>query len=167
MARKYVCKGPCGVKYELEDMIVVSGKGAKVTIRWCKSCREKAEQVKQERDKLYETIKELFGISFPTGFMLKQIKQFKDEYGYTYDGMELTLRYCAEDPRVYFSLKSGISIIPHCYEMARLKQEEKENRINSFVKVSKQIETVKVKKLDNTNHYKANRLIDLEDLLND
>ena len=167
MAKKYKCKGPCGESYVLEDMVLVSSEKAKTPIRWCKSCREKAEKEMQERQSLYDTIKELYGITFPTGMMLKQIKEYKEQYGYTYSGIELALRFCVGKPGIVWKPTMGIGIVPHYYERARLDLEEKNRRVESFIDVSQQTVTIKISKLDNTTHYKNEKLIDLEALLND
>lgn len=167
MARKYTCKGPCGEKFLKEDLVEKNSPEAKTKILWCKSCMEKFEAEAQERNKLYDTIIELYGVTFPSGKMLKQIKTYKDDYKYTYSGMELTLRYCESMSWVKFNEQLGIGIIAHYYDKARIDLEEKNKRIASYIDVSKKIETIKIRKLDNTNHHKNGRLIDLEELLND
>lgn len=50
--------------------------------------------------------------------MLKQIKEFQDDYGYTLKGMELTLRYFHEIQGNGVDAR-GIGIIPYVYEDAK------------------------------------------------
>lgn len=78
-----------------------------------------ANKTQEERDyeQLVEYIKHLFGNPNPR--VWKQIKEYKDVYGYTYSGMYKTLIW-------WFELKhgdiekanGGIGIIPYVYEQA-------------------------------------------------
>ena len=78
-----------------------------------------ANKTQEERDyeQLVEYIKHLFGNPNPR--VWKQLKEFKDVYGYTYSGMYKTLIW-------WFELKhgdiekanGGIGIIPYVYEQA-------------------------------------------------
>ena len=78
-----------------------------------------ANKTQEERDyeQLVEYIKHLFGNPNPR--VWKQLKEFKDVYGYTYSGMYKTLVW-------WFELKhgdidkanGGIGIIPYIYEQA-------------------------------------------------
>ncbi|GIN22541.1 hypothetical protein [Siminovitchia fordii] len=71
------------------------------------------------RKELIEYICELYGIDAPTGMMVKQIKEFVEDYNYKYKGMELALRYFYETLGNQVLEGSGIGIIPYIYEDAR------------------------------------------------
>ena len=98
----------------------------KDTQRWFKhsgktyheECYQKFEVRKTHRNELLAYICELYKIPVPNGFMLKQIKEFQEDYGYTLKGMELALKF-------FHSIKKnsvdgrGIGIIPYIYDDAR------------------------------------------------
>lgn len=81
-----------------------------------------AEHEKDNADKeaLIDYIKELFGYEQLPQVISKQIKQYIEEYQYTYSGILKTLKY-------FYEIKHGdkdkangrIGIIPYCYEDAR------------------------------------------------
>ena len=85
-------------------------------------CHEKhqANKTQEERDyeELIDYIKHLFGAT-PNPRVWKQIKEYKETYGYTYSGMCKTLRW-------WFELKGndiekangGIGIVPYVYNDA-------------------------------------------------
>lgn len=162
--RLYKCYGSCNGKYPKSELTEHTKNK-----RYCKCCLDKLLQEQQEREELYSLIKKLYGVSYPTGMMLKQIKQFKEECGYTYKGMSLTLTYCSTLPGIEFKSTMGIGIIPHKYEKAKAdyinKKQQKEKIENINLEV-KQV-TIKIEKLDNTNHLKNERLINLEGILDD
>ncbi len=76
---------------------------------------------KQHYEELCEYVSKIYHISYPHGFMLKQIKEFKEKRGYTYKGMELTLRYMYEIENKYTldASESGLGLIPFYYDKAR------------------------------------------------
>lgn len=74
---------------------------------------------KQHREDLIAYICELYRIPVLNGFMLKQIKDYQDDYGYTIKGMELALRYFHETLGNSVGGK-GVGIIPYIYDDAKL-----------------------------------------------
>ncbi len=90
----------------------------------------------QEYKELIEYMcKELFKVDRPSGMVLKQIKQFHDEYGYRYKGMELALRYFYEVLGNKRLDEEGVGIIPYVYD------EAKEHHIRKL-KIAKSVEEV-------------------------
>lgn len=87
---------------------------------YCTVCFENQQKEAQYYKDLCKYICDLYEISAPTGWMLKQIKDFKDQYNYTYAGMKSTLKY-------FYELKqkstpdgdAGLGIIPYVYDEAR------------------------------------------------
>jgi hypothetical protein len=62
----------------------------------------------------------LYSIDIPTGWILKQIKDFKEQFNYTYKGIKSTLHYffeIQEGNDVADSL--GIGIVPFVYDEAK------------------------------------------------
>lgn len=159
----YKCYGECNGKYTLEEMVVYSGK------RHCKSCFEVKEKEQNERSQLYSLIKELYKITYPTGMMLKQIKNYREQFNYTYEGMIKTLMYL-EKQNLEFKPVYGLGIITYKYDEAQdyYKRQEKllaeqmfKNEVNNEPKVI----TVKTRKPNNINKIKQERMINLEDLI--
>ena len=86
MARLSSCKG-CNKQITKEDKHIYSGKG------YCKTCYDELYSNNEDRKQLLNLICEYYQIEVPTGIMMKQIKEYKDEFKYTYAGMIYTLYY--------------------------------------------------------------------------
>lgn len=113
MAKLVKCYGTCGGKYPKTEMIEVG----KAKTRFCKSCYAEREKKKIEREKLYGSIKKIYNIDFPTGIMLKQIKQYELERGYTLKNIRLTLDYIFNIAEcAYPDLTGGIGLVPFYYQ---------------------------------------------------
>ncbi|MFS0643770.1 hypothetical protein [Siminovitchia sp. 179-K 8D1 HS] len=84
-----------------------------------KTCFESFNQRATHRKELIDYICELYNIPAPTGFMLKQIKEFEDTHGYTLKGMEMTLRYFHEIKQEPVLKGAGIGIVEYFYNEAR------------------------------------------------
>lgn len=103
------------------------------------SCYEKFEINKQHMQELYSYICEIYKIKFPTGWMMKQIKEYKEKRNYTYKGMELTLRFIYEVENKYLldASETGLGLIPYYYEKA------KQYYIN-LQKIKKSVEKIEI-----------------------
>lgn len=89
MARLSTCKS-CGKKLQPEEKYTHASK------TYCKKCHEKIERESIEYKQLIEFICNNYKLDKPTGYILKQIKEFKTEYEYSYAAMTYTLWYCKE-----------------------------------------------------------------------
>lgn len=120
MAKQPRVKCPiCGEQFYREDTPFLHIKNR----YYHKSCYEAAEAQKTEEEKEYELlveyIKRLFNISTLTVKINRQIKDYKENKGYSYKGIRKTLQY-------WFDIKGnslekangGIGIVPYCYEQA-------------------------------------------------
>ena len=85
------------------------------------NCYQAFELNKQHREELSEYVAKIYRIEFPTGWMLKQIKEYKEKRNYTYKGMELTLRFIYEIENKYLreASETGLGLIPYYYEKAK------------------------------------------------
>lgn len=159
MARLLKCYGTCGDKYEKEKLVKDGGKN------YCDKCYKQKHIDKRERNNLYETIRALYNITHPTGMMLKQIKQFRYDYDYSYEDMRYTLMYCKNHkPNIKFQHKYGVSIIPYIIEEAkdnRLKEAEQMKNGGFEVNRDKSVVNVKAKGISKK---KVTREINMEDL---
>ena len=159
MARKSKCKG-CEIELTKEERFSDAGKS------YCKSCYDKIMTEKENYKNLIGTICHYFDIDEPTGLMVKQIKQYKEEYGYSNSGIGYTLWYLKEiEGRTFNEKKYGIALVKYSYEKAK-GYFEQQQRIQSSVL----IEEVKTKqiKLNLNKVYKKeteNYTLDIDKLL--
>lgn len=72
----------------------------------------------QVRNNLIDYICKLQNLKQPSGYILKQIKNFEDDYGYTTQGMLTTLRFVHEVEGLPVMQGAGIGIIEYFYEKA-------------------------------------------------
>ncbi len=166
MKKLYKCYGKSCVsknlKHQKELLIVHNGK------KYCEAClNEKIKNI-EDRNELYNTIKQLYKISYPTGMMLKQIKTYKEEFGYTYKGMTQTLKFINnDDNKVDFNYKYGLGIITYRYDKAMEFYSNQEKMVKENIFKSSDIEEITVisNRPNNINKIKENRIIDLGGLL--
>lgn len=158
MARLCKCYG-CENKFSKEELEPISAKN------YCSKCASVIKQNKIDRAELIETIKTLYKIDYPTGLMLKQIKDFETERGYKLKGIVITLLYCKEQLDVTFHQKYGLGIVPMHYENAKKYWIDKQRRIKNHVNVELKTRKVIVREAKEINNYKKSLLIDLGDIL--
>ena len=119
MAHYVVCKY-CGIRFDrdIEPAVEINSR------RYAhKSCMEKINSTisQDERDynDLENYIKKLFKISNISAKIRKQIKDFREEYNYTYSGILKTLYWWYEIQNHTTELaKDGIGIVPFIYDDA-------------------------------------------------
>jgi len=117
-----------------------------------KECMKKVEDTKDAnslvyKEELFDIIKKIFNIEYPTPRIIKQVKSFKKK-GYTYFGMQKTLEY-------FFILQNnsvkkargGIGIIPYVYDEASdYYKKVKQSKESKNKEVELEQKVVKVKK---------------------
>lgn len=159
MARLSSCKG-CNKQLEPEEKYIHCSK------TYCSICYEKVKRESEEYKQLIKYICDNYEIDRPTGLMLKQIKEYKDEYSYTYGGISYTLWYLKEIQNKEFITMYGVSLVKFCYDEAKnyyLHQEE----IKKSMEANGKAEIItKIVKMNRNNTTKQNNtLIDLENLI--
>lgn len=156
MKRKVHCIN-CGCEID-KDIDV------KVGNRWrCKNCDDKVKKETNNRNELYEYISKLYNIKFPTGLIIKQIKTFKEEYGYKYSGMLLSLKYFYETLQKPLKYDDGVGIIPYIYEDAKknyLEQRNIKKEVEHMGKLSDN-KVIQINKTSNKNHDNKDMMIDI------
>lgn len=161
MARLLKCYGTCGEKYE---KVFLTNDGGK---NYCERCLNKKHKDKEDRNSLYKLICELYDVTYPTGMMLKQIKQFREENGYTFKDIEYTLLYIRDyKNNIDFHYKYGISIVPYIIDEAKeykIKVQEQMKSGGFEVNKEKSIVSIKPKTLNKKR--KVTRKINMEDLI--
>ncbi len=159
MARLSTCKS-CGKKLQPEEKYTHASK------TYCKKCYEKIERESTEYKQLIEFICNNYKLDKPTGYILKQIKEFKTEYEYSYAAMTYTLWYCKEVLNKSFIEKYGISLIKYYYDEAKnyySQQEKLKEQINKLSDIK--VKTKIVKRTSMNSKKESTFLIDLGNLL--
>lgn len=154
---------------DCEKDIVDKTVSKKVGGRWvCPDCLEVREKAKADREELYEYVSELFKVDFPSMMMMTQIRDFREDRGYTYKGMTLALEYWIDTLGNDMSNAKGVGIIPYIYEDAKNFYIEKLNVRRSLENMEQPLttdRTVQVKRTDlNKNSKPVKGLIDMNDL---
>lgn len=155
----YKCYGSCNEKHLKENMKQISNKN------YCLCCYDAVIQERADREELIQYIKYAYNISFPSSFMLKQIKEFQEIRGYKLKGMTLTLRYIKEVLKMPLNHRYGLGIIGTYYESAKTHYIEQQKRQANHKDVKIETKTIVVKKATAENNYKKSLLINLEDLI--
>ena len=135
---------------------------------YCKECHEKYLNEKQKENDSYKElisyICEVFNMDAPTGFILKQIKNMKDNSNYTYSGIQYTIWYYVSVLNKSIDSKYGIAFVNYNYENAKQYFSNQQQISNSIKNKSE----IKVKIISNKNiNNKSNDkhlLIDLSKL---
>ena len=133
----------------------------------CPECYERKVKETEDRERLYKFLCEYFKLSFPSGLMLKQIKQFREERNYTYKNIQFTVDYIVRIKKLNLQVQYGIALVPHYYdEMIRYYKDLKERREKTVIK-EVETKTVIIKVPTFENKYRERKFINMEGLIND
>lgn len=169
MSRLLKCYGFCGKKYPKEELIKLNLKKDSTNpgLNHCKDCYSKKVIEHEERGKLYQFIQETYNLTFPTGLMLRQIKSFVEERGYSYKNIRFTLHYVFYIKKTYQPVvKFGVSMVPYFHdEMVQYYKTQKERREN-FKAVESETIRVTLTPFENNDSYKHKKMIKMEELIN-
>ena len=162
--RKVKCP-VCGKMNDKEDTVIKNKR------YYCPACLEQQQKEADAYKNLIEYVCGLFNIAAPTFLMTAQIKRFKEEYGYTYQGMKATLEYFFEIEDGHSVEDSeGLGIIPYTYDKckefyAEKKRVKKSLEGNTLEDIRSNVKKIKVK---NNESIKKNTrsliLINIEDI---
>jgi hypothetical protein len=101
-------------KKDADCVMITNGKYAHQACKHLEDTREKTDQEKLE---LY--IQKIFGTSFISPRIKKQINTYVAEYGYTYSGIQKTLHYYLNVKKGNFDIAyESIAIVPYVYNDA-------------------------------------------------
>lgn len=164
MARLPSCPD-CGVD------IVDKDKAKKISGRWvCEDCQAARVQEQEDRQELYNLVAKLFFMKHPTGMMMKQIKDFKQDLEYTYKGMTLSLIYWTETLGNSMANARGVGIIPYIYEDAKqfyiekMRIKKAVDNIEGDELSSVKVVTLSKESIERTKETENKRIFDMEDL---
>lgn len=128
-------------------------------------CLEEYRKQVDDRASLIEYVCNLLDLEKPTGLILMQIKRFHEEFGYTYKGMELTLKYFYEILDNEVREGDGIGIIPYVYEDAT-QQYIRQRKINESARNKENHKRVeRVVYISPRSKTKKKKLIEIDDLV--
>lgn len=137
MARQVKCPY-CELKLDKEEAHIYKKRYYHV------KCFEAWRTEVEHRKELLEYICELYHLEAPTGMMLKQIKEFQEDYKYKLKGIELALKYFHDTLGNSVQEGAGIGIVPFVYEEAKkhyvMKMKVEESVENSAPKEVKTVE---------------------------
>lgn len=164
MARRVKCP-ECGTYNDKENTVYHNSK------YYCKICFENRQRESQDYKDLIAYICELYQIEAPTGWMLKQIKDYKEQFNFTYRGIKTTLHYFYEIQKGNSVEDSmGIGIVPFVYDEAKkfyidkraVKESLKDCNLEEIGNKKKIIHVKRETKKQN--NYREMALIDIEKL---
>ena len=163
MARQVKCP-MCNTLNDKENTTQLSDKGY-----YCIECAKKREiekaKHKDDWEELFEYICDVYDIDTLTGMMFKQIKDFRDTYGYTNKGIYLTLKYYFDVLENEVKEDTGLGIVIYYYERAKqhyVEIREVKNHIKDF-EIKEQLNTVKIKNI-NIKDYKYKKQLSLDNV---
>lgn len=166
MARKLKCP-ECGTFNSKENTVYHNNK------YYCEICYENKQKISDDYKALIEYICNLYEIEVPTGWILKQIKDYKEQFAYTYKGIKTSLHYFYEIQEGNSVEEGmGIGIVPFVYDEAKkfyvekkaIKDNASECDLNALQKESNIITIKKSNMEDNTNKFKDVSIIDISQL---
>ena len=120
MAKYCICK-VCGVKFDREKIQAVFAGARRYAHQTCMPNGELVPMPQVDKDlvALIEYAKNLLGNDYNAARVKKQIKDFKEEYGYSYSGMLKSLVYFYEvKGNSKEKANGGIGIVPFVYNDA-------------------------------------------------
>lgn len=165
MARLYKCYGnSCeqeGCKWELKDLTKEGGKN------YCDKCLRQLRVDQEGRKILFDTISQIYGIPFPTGQMLRQIKEYRRMRNYEYENIAKAIIYSKLILKKNMDAKYGLGLIPYVIDEAVKYYDEQKRRIENMKGKNLTKETtkkiVKVSKFNKTEN-RENKMLSMEDI---
>lgn len=110
----------CGVTFDRDKLPFIQVSQRRYAHQEC-SLTEEQKKSKEEQDKidLDNYIMQLFKIDYVDARIRKQIKQYREEYNYTYSGIRKALIYFYEvKGNPIEKANGGIGIVPYVYQNA-------------------------------------------------
>lgn len=166
MARMVKCYGDkCtqdGIKWEKDKLFNKGGKN------YCRDCYTTLIKDEDDRKTLYTVISQVFGIPFPNGQMLRQIKEFRRIRTYEYEDIAKAILYSKHILEKEMSVKYGLGLIPYVIEDAKQYYKDQSDRANSMKdkKIFSENKVVKKQFSSYDKDEKRNKkIINMEDIL--
>lgn len=162
MARLLKCYGDCEKKYEKAELFNYKNKN------YCPSCYRQRMKDDNGRKYLLDVISDIYKIPYPTGHMLRQMKQFKDDRNYEYEDQAKAILYSSQVLKKEMKTNYGLGLIPYVIDSAVVYYREQERRTDDMVGKEVLYESNVVKKLDkefDKDEKRKMKIINMEDIL--
>lgn len=130
---------------------------------YCTNCYSILRRDADAYKALMDSICKMFDIQQPTGLILKQVKEYKNELKYNYAAMTYTLWYITEVLRSHMDSKFGIALVKYNYEEAKNYFEQQEKIASSIENVEVKTKIVKKSKHNQANNF--NSLVDITKII--
>lgn len=164
MARLLKCYGTCEKKHLKQELTKHKGKN------YCQVCLKEKRRNDEDYQFLLMKIKTSYNIPYPNGMMLKQIKTFKEDRGYSYHNQGLAIDYIRNVLRKKMETKYGLGLVPYIFDDAVRYYKENEEKARRLKDVSfinnKQRAKISGKTLKE-NDYGEKKIINMEELFNE
>ena len=148
MAHPVVCVY-CKTRFDRDKVECVQVSAKRYAHKECSmSEAEKLSQEQKDKQELEEYIMKLFKTSYVEPRVQKQIKQFREEYHYTYSGIRKALIYFYEvKGNSIEKANGGIGIVPYTYTNAfnyyyslwEAQQKNENKKVQEYVPIVKEI----------------------------
>lgn len=151
-----------GTKWKKGELINKKGKN------YCKSCYNEIIKDEEGRKILYSVIAQVFGIPFPNGMMLRQIKEFRRIRTYEYEDIAKAILYAKHILKKDMQVKYGLGLIPHIIEDAKIYYQNQIDRVENMKGKKIFTENKVIKKqfsVYNKNEKRNEKIINMEDIL--
>lgn len=159
LARLAKCKG-CSKELKSDERFIHSNK------TYCLNCYNLKIKESEDYDKLILWICKYFNQDKPNGLILKQIKDYKDKFEYTYAGIHYCLWYLTEIKNIKLQIQYGIALVKFEYEKAKdyfLQQQTIQKSVPS-VKPTEIVRNIKMKSKKRLN---SKLLINIDELISE
>ena len=140
MARLYKCYGTCDVKYPKEELKKFKNQN------YCEKCYDQKVIDTESYKTLLETISLVYSIPYPTGHMLRQIKNFKEDRNYSYEDQSIAILYAKNILKKDMLPKYGLGLVPYVVEDARRFYQETLAKLEEMEGKNFDYETSKIKR---------------------
>lgn len=141
-----------GIKFDRDQLKEYKGK------RYCLTHYIQKMNDSKERNQLIVFLKTRFRIQYPTGLMLKQMKSFHDDLGYSYRNIITTIEVIDSKNNVSMDISRGLGLVPYFYEEAMEISKKNENLEIETRKSSKVV--IPKNRVVKTNEYKKKKIFD-------
>lgn len=157
--RSVKCYGTCDQKYPQSEMEKIGKKN------YCPNCAPERRKEEADRLDLCKYVATIFNIDFPDTGLLAQIKKFREQDGYKYQGIKATLYYIIEIKKMKLTRAYGLGLVVNYYEEARAYYSEYKRKLQQTQVIKTEKVVLKMKPPVHENAYREKKLINMEELL--
>lgn len=160
MARLSKCKG-CNKELDISERKILSNK------TYCIECYDSKIREKENYDNLISWICNYFNNDRPNGLILKQIKEYKDTFQYTYGGIAYCLWYITSIKGVKLDIKYGIALVKFEYENSKNYFLQQQSISESVKNIEPPVKVTKIIKVKANRKSNDKFLLNIDDLISE